>query len=59
MSWFVLPMPNPKMLPVLNGSSHNGLLALPHYVTSTQSSCLSEPQFSHLLTGIGEVPHGS
>lgn len=48
-------MPNPKTLLVLGGSSHNRLFTLPHYVTSNKSPCLFEPQFSHLVNGIGEV----
>lgn len=55
MNWFLLPMPNPKTLLVLGGSSHNRLFTLPHYVTSNKSPCLFEPQFSHLVNGIGEV----
>ena len=48
MSWFLLPMPNPKILLTLDSSSHNSLLTLPHYVTSNTFLCLSETHFSHL-----------
>lgn len=40
---------------MLDGSSHNSPVALPHHVTSDTFICLSEPQFSHLVTGIGEM----
>ena len=48
MSWFLLPMPNPKILLTLDSSSHNSLLTLPHYVTSNTFLFLSETHFSHL-----------
>lgn len=53
MSWFLLPMPNPKILLVLDDSSYSSPLTLPHYVTS--NLCLSETLFSCLITGIAEV----
>lgn len=53
MSWFLLPMPNPKILLVLDDSSYSSPLTLSHYVTS--NLCLSETLFSCLITGIAEV----
>ena len=60
MSWFLLPMPNPKILLTLDSSSHNSLLTLPHYVTSNTFLCLSETHFLTWVTGIGwDVMHVS